>query len=91
VGALDRPAAARLKAHKFFFPTVSRPAIFEGTAAAGLTTNQVYGTMDTGPEQVGFTLNSDTPHEPMLLDLPDGSMVIKLPPGPLICAVVRDA
>jgi hypothetical protein len=73
------------------FPTVSGPAILKGTAAAGLTSNQVYGTMDTRPEQVGFTLNSDTPHGPMLLDLRDGPMVIELPPGPLMCAVVRDA
>jgi hypothetical protein len=91
VGVLDRPAATRLEAYKFFFPTVSGPAIFKGTAAAGLTSNQVYGTMDTRPEQVGFTLNSDTPHGPMLLDLRDGPMVIELPPGPLMCAVVRDA
>ena len=47
--------------------------------------------MDTGPEQVGFTFNSDTPHGPMLLDLRDGPMVIKLRPGPLMCAVVRGA
>jgi hypothetical protein len=53
VGVLDRPAATRPEAYKFFFPTVSGPAIFKGTAAAGLTTNQVYGTMDTRPEQVG--------------------------------------
>jgi hypothetical protein len=47
VSTLDRPAAARLEAYKFFFPTVSGPAIFKGTATAGPTTNQVYGTMDT--------------------------------------------
>jgi hypothetical protein len=44
----------------------------------------VYGTMDTRPEQVGFTLNSDTPYGPVLLDLRDGPVVIELPPGPLI-------
>ena len=40
---------------------------------------------------MGFTVNSDTPHGPMLLDLRDGPMVIELRPGPLMCAVVRDA
>ena len=50
MSTLDRPAAARLEAYKFFFPTVSGPAIFKGTATADLTTNQVYGTMDSRPE-----------------------------------------
>ena len=76
-----------IQAYKFFFPTVSGLAIFKGTVAAGLTTNQVYGTMDTRPEQVGFTLNSDTPYGPVLLDLREGPMVIELPPGLIAVAL----
>jgi hypothetical protein len=40
--------------------------------------------MDTRPEQVGFTLNSDTPYGPILLDLRSGPRVIDVPAGPLM-------
>jgi hypothetical protein len=43
--------------------------------------NQAFGFMDTQPKHVGFTLNSDTPYDAMLLDLRIGPVVIELPPG----------
>ena len=77
-----------VQAYRFFFPTVSGLAIFRGSQAAGVVTNRVFGTLETEPEQLGFTLNSDTPYGPLQLDLRDGPMVIELPPGPLICAMI---
>ncbi|MGA9876621.1 MAG: DUF1254 domain-containing protein [Solirubrobacteraceae bacterium] len=76
-----------IQAYRFFFPTVSALAIFDGNEAIGVLSNRSFGVLDTTPEQVGFTLNSDTPYGPMVLDLRDGPMVIEVPPGPLICAV----
>jgi hypothetical protein len=75
-----------IEAYRFFFPTVSGLAIFKGNAAVGVTPNRVFARFATEPEQVGFTLNSDTPYGPILLDLRDGPMVIEVPPGPLLCA-----
>src|SRR5215831_2208534 len=40
--------------------------------------------MDTKPEQVGFTANSDTPYAPIMLDLRAGPMVIEIPAEPVI-------
>jgi hypothetical protein len=77
-----------VQAYRFFYPTVSGLAIFKGNEAAGVTSNQVFGVLDTEPEQVGFTLNSDTPYGPIQLDLREGPMVIELPPGPLIGAAL---
>lgn len=74
-----------VEAYKFFYPTVSGLAIFEGNAKVGIVPNKVFGTLDTQPKHVGFTLNSDTPYAPLLLDLKDGPMVVEMPPGPLIC------
>jgi hypothetical protein len=74
-----------VQAYRFFFPTVSGLAIFKGNAAVGVVPNRVFARFATEPEQVGFTLNSDTPYGPILLDLRDGPMVVELPPGPLIC------
>jgi hypothetical protein len=77
-----------IQMYRFFYPTVSGLAIFRGSEAAGLSANTVCGMVDTEPEHVGFTLNSDTPYGPIILDLRDGPIVIELPPGPLICAMI---
>lgn len=77
-----------VQAYRFFYPTVSGLAIFQGTLAVGCVPNQVFGTLDTRPEQVGFTLNSDTPYAPVMLDLRDGPLVVEVPPAPLICVVL---
>jgi hypothetical protein len=74
-----------IEAYRFFYPTVSGAALFKGTAALGIIPNKVFGTLDTLPKHVGFTLNSDTPYAPLLLDLARGPMVVELPAGPLIC------
>lgn len=74
-----------IEAYKFFYPTVSGHAIFVGNAKVGVIPNKVSGTLDSKPRHVGFTLNSDTPYAPLLLDLSNGPMVVELPPGPLIC------
>jgi hypothetical protein len=74
-----------IEAYRFFYPTVSGSAIFKGNAKVGIVPNKVFGTLDSKPRHVGFTLNSDTPYAPLILDLTQGPMVVELPPGPLIC------
>jgi hypothetical protein len=74
-----------IEAYRFFYPTVSGSAIFKGNYKVGIVPNKIFGTLDSQPKHVGFTLNSDTPYAPLLLDLSDGPMVVELPPGPLIC------
>ena len=74
--------------YRLFYPTVSGAAIFKGNAKIGVIPNKSFGTLDSQPKHVGFTLNSDTPYAPLLLDLTDGPMVIEMPPGPLICVAM---
>ncbi len=71
-------------AYRFFYPTVSGEAILRGNTAIGVVPNKVFGTLDTKPIHLGFTLNSDTPYAPVLLDLSSGPFVVELPPGSLI-------
>jgi hypothetical protein len=73
-----------IQAYKFFYPTVSGAAIVHGNEAIGVIPNKVFGILDSGPEQLIFTANSDTPYGPMLLDLGIGPLVVELAPGPLI-------
>jgi hypothetical protein len=77
-----------LHVYRVFYPTVSGAAIFKGTATVGVQPNKVFGYMDTKPRHVGFTLNSDTPYGGVLLDLQDGPLVVELPQGPLLGAVL---
>lgn len=72
--------------YKHFFPAVSGMTILSGTRAVGVEPNRSFGTMDTRPGQVGFTLNSDTPYAPVLLDLTSGPLVVEIPPGPIVGA-----
>ena len=81
----DADLSRATEAYRFFYPTVSGSAIFKGNEKIGIVPNQVFGTLDTKPMHVGFTLNSDTPYAPLLMDLSDGPLVVELPPGPLIC------
>src|SRR4051812_34807182 len=60
-----------IQAYRFFYPTVSGEAILEGNQAINLKPNTTSGTLDTKPQQIGFTLNSDTPYGPLLVDLSD--------------------
>jgi hypothetical protein len=72
-----------IQAYRFFFPTVSGLAIYEGNEASGLVPNQIFGILDTQPKHLSLTPTSDTPYGPMLIDLRIGGMVVELPPGPL--------
>jgi hypothetical protein len=80
----DADLTRAIQAYKFFYPTVEGLSIVKGSLSAGLSLNRVYGTMDTKPEQVGFTANSDTPYAPIMLDLRAGPMVIEVPAEPVI-------
>lgn len=84
----DNDLNRAIEAYKFFYPTVSGHAIFVGNEKVGIIPNKVFGTLDTQPKHVGFTLNSDTPYAPVLIDLSGGPIVIELPPGPLICVAM---
>ena len=77
-----------MQMYRVFYPTVSGAALFSGTAKVGVQPNKVFGSMDTQPRHVGYTLNSDTPYAAMLLDLHAGPMVIEVPAGPLVGAVL---
>lgn len=77
-----------IQAYKFFYPTVSGYAIAKGSLAIGILPNKVFGTQDTKPRHVGYTLNSDTPYGPFLIDLSNGPMILELPAGPLIVAAL---
>jgi hypothetical protein len=76
--------ARAVTAYRFWYPTVSVEGIFNGNREAGLADNESIGIASTGPRQVGFTLNSDTPYGAATLDLSDGPMVIELAAGAYI-------
>ncbi len=80
----DADLTRAIQAYKFFYPTVSGEAILQGNLKIGINPNTVSGTLDTKPLQIGFTLNSDTPYGPLLLDLSGGPIVVEVPAGPLI-------
>jgi hypothetical protein len=84
----DADLGRAVQCYRFFYPTVSGMAIFEGNLAAGLVPNKVFGIMDTKPRHVFFTGNSDTPYGPLTLDLGIGPMVVELPGGPLITMAI---
>lgn len=77
-----------IEAYRFFYPTVSGAAILKGLKKVGIVPNRVFGVMETQPKHVGFTLNSDTPYAPLFLDLKDGPMVVEVPSGPIIAAMI---
>src|ERR1700722_3961972 len=49
-------------AYRFWYPTVSVEGIFNGNREIGIKDGEAMGVAATGPRQVGFTLNSDTPY-----------------------------
>jgi len=77
-----------VQAYRFFYPSVSGLAIYQGFSRAGGVPNRVFGVLEAQPRHVGFTLNSDTPYGTVLLDLRDGPFVVELPPGPLMTMVM---
>ncbi|WP_418904914.1 DUF1254 domain-containing protein [Achromobacter spanius] len=80
----DQTLQRAVVAYRFWYPTVSMEGIFNGNRAAGIADGKQWGIAATGPRQVGFTLNSDTPYGSAVLDLTRGPMVIDLPPGAFI-------
>jgi hypothetical protein len=71
-------------AYRFWYPTVSVEGIFNGNREIGIKDGEAMGVAATGPRQVGFTLNSDTPYGSATLDLSSGPVVIELPSGAFI-------
>jgi hypothetical protein len=71
-------------AYRFWYPTVSCEGIFNGNREKGIKDNVSFVILLTGPRQVMFTPNSDTPYGIGPLDLKDGPYVIEMPPGPFI-------
>ncbi|WP_337965510.1 DUF1254 domain-containing protein [uncultured Flavobacterium sp.] len=80
----DADLARAIQAYKFFYPTVSGEALFKGNDSINVKPNVSFGVLDTKPTQIGYTLNSDTPYGPILVDLSKGPIVIDVPKGPLI-------
>ena len=59
-----------IQMYRIFYPTVAGFAIISGTTKVGRNRpNKVFGSMDTQPRHVGYTLNSDTPYGAIILDL----------------------
>ncbi|MGB3485683.1 MAG: DUF1254 domain-containing protein [Mycobacterium sp.] len=84
--AVDLNRAVQM--YRYFYRSVSGAALFDGTIAAGVRANEVFGYLDTAPRHVGFTLNSDTPYGAVLLDLHAGPMVIEVPEGAFVGTVI---
>ena len=76
-----------IHAYKFFYPTVSIAATWDGNARSGLVPNKTAMLLMGSPAQTVLTPNSDTPYAGVNLDLTDGPVVVELPPGPLMCVV----
>jgi hypothetical protein len=73
-----------ITAYRFWYPTVSCEGMFNGNREKGINDNESFVIMATGPRQVMFTPNSDTPYGFGPLDLKDGPYVVEMPPGPFI-------
>jgi len=83
----DADLVRAIQAYKFFYPTVSIAATWDGNARSGLKPNLVAMLLRGSPFQTIFTPNSDTPYGGVNVDLTDGPVAVELPPGPLICVV----
>jgi len=73
-----------VQAYRFFYPSVSIMATWNGNLRAGMVANKVFGLLEGTPKQFVFTPNSDTPYSGLPLDVADGPMVLEFPPGPLM-------
>jgi hypothetical protein len=73
-----------MTAYRFWYPTVSAEALFQGSRDVGAVDNESITVLAAQPYHVGFTLNSDTPYGGGAIDLKDGPMVIEVPPGAYI-------
>ncbi len=71
-------------AYRFWYPTVSMKAVFEGNRKVGGIANEVMPILAADPRHALLTANSDTPYGGAELDLRHGPVVVELPPGPFI-------
>jgi hypothetical protein len=73
-----------IQCYRFFYPTVSILATWEGNLVGGVIPNKVFAILDGTPHQLVFTPNSDTRYAGLTIDLSEsGPMVVDIPPGPL--------
>jgi hypothetical protein len=81
----DQDLQRAIEAYRFFYPTVSMEAIFQGNRDLGIRDGEQFAVLSAGPRHTIFTANSDTPYASGVLDLETtGSVVVDLPPGPFI-------
>jgi hypothetical protein len=86
----DQDYQRAIQAYRFFYPTVSMEATFQGTRDAGAVDNQSALILAGGPRHVLFTGNADTPYMGGVVNLKEtGPLVIDLPPGPYL-GIVND-
>ncbi len=86
----DSLLARAVTAYKFFYPTVSMEATFQGNRDAGITDNNSALIMATYPHHLLFTGNSDTPYMGGVVNLAEtGPLVIDLPKG-LFLGIIDD-
>jgi hypothetical protein len=79
-----------IQCYRFFYPSVSILATWEGNITGGVVPNKIFAMLDGTPEQLVFTPNSDTRYAGLTIDLSEtGPMVIDIPPGPIM-SVVND-
>ncbi|RFM27661.1 DUF1254 domain-containing protein [Deminuibacter soli] len=79
-----------IQTYRFFYPSVSILATWEGNLRGGVLPNKIFAILDGTPEQLVFTPNSDTKYAGLTLDLGElGPMVVEVPPGPIM-SVVND-
>jgi hypothetical protein len=71
-------------AYRFWYPTVSCEALFQGIRARGFEDGKSMQILSAQPHHQGFTLNSDTPYGGGVIDLKLGPFVVELPPGPFV-------
>ncbi len=83
----DADLVRAITAYRFFYPSVSALAVYNGNIESGMVPNRVFCVVRDAVGMSGFTMNSDTPYIGMDLDVSDGPIVIELPPGVLMGAV----
>ncbi len=76
-----------IQTYRFFYPSVSILATWDGNMEAGCVANKTFAIMDGAPAQVAFTPNSDTRYAGLPLDLSNGPIVLEVPAGPIMSAV----
>jgi hypothetical protein len=77
-----------VQSYRFFYPTVSVEATFQGQRDAGVADNKAALILSAGPRHTFFTGNSDTPYMGGSFNLKEtGPLVIELPPGPYLGVV----